>query len=166
MAQVTSAPGEVNVAATQTMGAKRPEGGLGTPMPDEGNAHVSDGDQIVYKNYPPSSGTHYSSPEPPGFYTKTVAEGNFVHSMEHGYVVLYYKPDLPAATIDQLKGLMTQLPNSKYGKVKMLILPYTHMDAPLTLAAWDRLLPMTDYNFDVIKTFYQEYVDNGPEDVP
>jgi len=165
MTQSTTSTG--STAAQLTMVANRPANGLGTPMPDEGNTHVADGEAITYKNYPPSSGTHYSTPEGAGFYTSTVPEGNFVHSMEHGYVVLYYKPDLPDATKQQLKNLMTTLPMSKYNKVKMVIIPYsTGMTTPLALAAWDRLLPLSDYNFDVIKTFYQQYVDKGPEDVP
>jgi Protein of unknown function (DUF3105) len=164
MSQPTTAA--VNVPGTQTMAANRPAGGLGTAIPDEGNAHVSDGETITYKNYPPSSGTHYSSPQDAGYYDTTIPEGKFVHSMEHGYVVLYYKPDLPDATKEQLKSLMTALPLGKYGKVKMVIVPYTNMSTPLTVAAWDRLLPMDSYNFDVIKAFYQQYVDKGPEDVP
>jgi len=153
-------------SAQQTMEANRPANGLGTPMPDEGNTHVADGTVITYKNYPPSSGTHYSTPAQAGFYDTPQQEGNFVHSLEHGYVVLYYKPDLPDATKQQLKDLMTKLPMSKYNKVKMVIVPYTNMTTPLAIAAWDRLLPMSDYNFDVIQTFYQQYVDRGPEDVP
>jgi hypothetical protein len=153
-------------AAQQTMVANRPANGLGTPMPDEGNKHVNDGDPITYKNYPPSSGTHYSTPASPGFYDTPQKEGNFVHSLEHGYIVLYYKPDLPDATKQQLKDLMTKLPMSKYNKVKMVIVPYTNMTTPLAIAAWDRLLLMNDYNYDEIQTFYQQYVDRGPEDVP
>ena len=165
MAQSTTSTG--STAAQLTMVANRPANGLGTPMPDEGNQHVADGEVITYKNYPPTSGTHYSTPEGAGFYTNTVPEGNFVHSLEHGYIVLYYKPDLPDATKQQLKDLMTTLPNGKYGKVKMVIVPYTQgMTTPLAIAAWDRILPLSDYNFDVIKTFYQQYVDKGPEDVP
>jgi hypothetical protein len=40
------------------------------------------------------------------------------------------------------------------------------MSTPLAIAAWDRLLLLNDFNFDEIQTFYQEWVDKGPEDVP
>jgi hypothetical protein len=156
----------VNVAKTQTMAALRPAGGLGTPMPDEGNAHVGDGEPITYKNYPPSSGTHYSTPADAGFYDQTVPEGKFVHSLEHGYIVIFYKPDLPAATKQQLKDAYSKLPLSKYGKVKAVIVPYTNMSTPMAIAAWDRLMLLNSFNYDEIQTFYQQYVDKGPEDVP
>jgi hypothetical protein len=161
----TVIPGETP-AGLQTMVAIRPAEGLGTPMPDEGNTHVGDGEPITYKNYPPTSGTHYNSPSDAGFYDTAVPEGNFVHSLEHGYIVLYYKPDLPDTTKQQLRDLMTQLPNGKYGKVKMVIVPYTNMSTPLAIAAWDRLMLLNSYNPDEVKTFYQTWVDKGPEDVP
>jgi len=153
-------------AGLQTMQAIRPAEGLGTPVADEGNAHVADGEAITYKVYPPVSGTHYDVPTAAGFYDTTVQEGNFVHSLEHGYIVIYYKPDIPEATKQQLKDLMTQLPLDKYGKVKLVIVPYTNMTTPLAIGAWDRLLLLNQYSPDEIKTFYQQWVDKGPEDVP
>jgi len=153
-------------AGLQTMVAIRPATGLGTPIADEGNTHVADGEPITYKVYPPASGTHYNNPTSAGFYDTTVPEGNFVHSLEHGYIVIYYKPDVPDATKQQLKDLMTQLPLGKYGKVKLVIVPYSNMSTPLAIAAWDRLLLLNQYSPDEIKTFYQQWVDKGPEDVP
>ena len=153
-------------AGLQTMVAVRPADGLGTPVADEGNAHVAEDQPITYKVYPPVSGTHYDNPTAAGFYDQSVAEGHFVHSLEHGYIVIYYKPDIPDATKQQLKDLMTQLPLGKYGKVKLVIVPYTNMTTPLAIGAWDRLLLLNEYNADEIKTFYQQWVDKGPEDVP
>jgi len=153
-------------AGLQTMEAIRPAEGLGTPVADEGNAHVSDGESITYKVHPPVSGTHYDSPTAAGFYDTTIPEGNFVHSLEHGYIVIYYKPAIPDATKQQLKDLMTQIPLGKYNKVKLVIVPYTNMTTPLAIGAWDRLLLLNQFNPDEIKTFYQQWVDKGPEDVP
>jgi hypothetical protein len=152
--------------ATETVQAERPAAGLGTPMPDEGNGHVDEGTIIIYKNYPPTSGSHYPRTADPGFYEQPVPEGYFVHSMEHGAIVLYYNPDLPDATKQQLKDLMTMLPFDGSGKPRLVIVPYTNMQTPLAIAAWRRLLLMKDYNFDEIRTFYQEWVNKGPENVP
>lgn len=167
--QPTAAPTmaqSANASGIQTMQAIRPATGLGTPMPDEGNNHVDEGQPITYKNYPPSSGTHYGSTADYGFHEDQVAEGKFVHSMEHGAIVIYYKPDIGDAIKQQLKDAYTKLPLGKYGKVKLAIVPYTNMTTPLAIAAWDRLLPISTYNFEEIQTFYNEWVDKGPEDVP
>ena len=158
-------PGPTNTPSVTETEAP-PAAGLGTPMPDEGNQHVAEGTIIIYKNYPPSSGPHYPSTANPGFYEQPVPEGFFVHSMEHGYVVVYYNPNLPDATKKQLKDLMTMLPLNGSDKPKLIIVPYTNMPTPLAIAAWRRLLLIKEFNFDEIRTFYQEWVNKGPENVP
>ncbi len=141
--------------------------GIGTPVPNEGNAHVAPGTMIIYRTYPPSSGPHYPSTAPYGFSDVEIPEGYFVHSMEHGAVVLYYRPDVSDAVKQQLKDLFNKLPPSKYGSVKLIVTPYTTgMTTPLAIAAWDRLLLMKEYNFNEILTFYQTWVDKGPESLP
>ncbi|MEO5953085.1 MAG: DUF3105 domain-containing protein [Chloroflexia bacterium] len=141
--------------------------GIGTAVPNEGNAHVSARTVITYNVYPPSSGTHYPDTAPYKFYDEEVPEGNFVHSMEHGGVVLYYRPDISDDVKQQLKDLFNKLPPNKFGSVSLVVTPYTKgMTQPLAIAAWGRLLLMNDYNFDEIKTFYQSWVDKGPESVP
>jgi hypothetical protein len=161
-----SAQDATPATATVIPEVSAPAAGLGTPMPDEGNAHVADGTVIIYKNYPPSSGPHYNTTAPYGFYEQSVPEGNFVHNLEHGAVVLYYKPDVPDEVKKQLRDLMTMLPREEGGDVRMLIVPYTKMPTPLAIAAWDRLLLINEFNFDEIRAFYQEWVNRGPERVP
>lgn len=141
--------------------------GIGTVVPDEGNAHVSQRTPITYTTYPPSSGTHYPDTAPYQFFDKEVPEGNFVHSMEHGGIVLYYRPDVSDDVKQQLKDLYTKLPIDKYNMVKIVIVPYTKgMTTPLAIAAWDHLLLMKEYNFNEIQAFYRSWVDKGPESVP
>lgn len=138
----------------------------GTPVPDEGKSHVSDGETITYKNYPPSSGSHYGTTADYGFSETEVAEGKLVHDLEHGAIVLYYKPDLPADVLNNLRQVYNKLPAAKYGKVKLVIMPYSKLQTPLAIAAWTRVQPFSEYNFEQIKAFYQALVDKGPEDVP
>lgn len=155
-----------NPSGQQTMQALRPAEGLGTPVPDEGNTHVDEGTAITYKTYPPSSGTHYGATAPYGFSDTQLAEGEFVHSMEHGSIVIYYKASVSADIKQKLKDAYTTLPAGKYGKVKLVITPYENMTTPLAIAAWDRLLLMNEFNYEEIQTFYSTWVDKGPEDVP
>ncbi len=155
-----------SASVSETLAAKRPAEGIGTAVPDEGNAHVADGEAISYQTYPPATGTHYSTTADYGFSDAEIAEGYFVHSLEHGAIVLYYKPDVSDTIKQELKDTYNKLPAGKYGKVKLVIVPYTKMSTPLAIAAWDRLLLLNDYNFDEIQTFYNAWVDKGPEDVP
>ena len=140
--------------------------GPGTPMPEEGKDHVEEGTVISYEAYPPSSGTHYGSTGEYGFAEGEVPEGKLIHNLEHGTIVLYYKPRLPEATMQSLQDVYTSLPPAKYGKVKLVIALYPRLQTPMALVAWGRMLPLSDFDFEQIRAFYAAWVDRGPEDVP
>jgi len=75
-------------------------------FPDEGHAHVPVGTVIPYQTDPPTSGDHYPDPQPGGFYTKPIASGFLVHSMEHGGVIIYYDGHyVPKKDLDALRAL-------------------------------------------------------------
>lgn len=168
-ALVTANVPVANTGAGQpTTGASSGAALPGTAVPDEGAAHVADGTLTTYKSYPPSSGPHYGTTTPYGFSDKEIPEGNLVHDLEHGALVLYYKPDLPANVVQQLRDAFTKLPPAKYGKVKLVITPYSKIQssAIMVLAGWNRVVPFTEYNFDKLSAAYQAIVDKGPEDIP
>src|SRR5579859_5813562 len=53
--------------------------------------HVPDTQPITADpagHYPPVFGNHYSTWRPPGVYDSPVPEGNFVHDLEHGAIVI------------------------------------------------------------------------------
>lgn len=70
-----------------------PEPGPEVTLPDEGNAHVATSVQPAYQHIPPASGTHYEQPAAYQFNTTEVPEGHWVHSLEHGAIVLLYQCD-------------------------------------------------------------------------
>ncbi len=144
---------------------------VGTSVPDEGRTHVDVGSKIEYKSYPPASGPHYPvAPDagvyPTPMYPNGLPEGEFVHSLEHGCIVLLYKPGTDADTMRQVQQLYTSLPVAKYGRVKVVVTPYDHMDTPITALAWDWKLPLQSFDRDAILKFYMAHVDHGPEDLP
>lgn len=64
----------------------------GTEVDDQGREHVSleDVAKTVYKSNPPVSGPHLVTWVKPGIYTEPQQEGELIHSLEHGYVVISY----------------------------------------------------------------------------
>ena len=56
----------------------------------DGRNHAVEGTPLTYKFSPPTSGDHYPSWITKGFYDEPRADGNLVHSQEHGYVILWY----------------------------------------------------------------------------
>jgi len=138
----------------------------GTPMPDEGGNHVPENEIIHYKSNPPSSGPHNPSTAELGFSYKVQPIGRVVHSMEHGAVVIYYRPDLPESDKESLRKLFDQLPRATSGEVKLIVTPYPDLQAPMVLAAWTRLLPLEKFDYLEIFTFYRAWMGKGPEGTP
>jgi hypothetical protein len=144
---------------------------IGTEVPQEGRGHVNEGTALTFKHYPPSSGTHYTQAQPAGVYKQEVPPGNWVHSLEHGYVVALINCTENCDTLfSQMDAVYKALPNSKYGSVKFVATKYsgefTNGPVPITILAWDNELRLDTVDKDKITQFYKGYVDKGPEDIP
>ena len=121
-----------------------------------------------YKTNPPTSGTHTPDWYDDGVYaTGDVPElGMLVHTLEHGRINVQYKPGTPAETVTQLEALLAE---QEDGYHMLLYENTTGMDAAVAASAWGQLVTcdkMSPQVFDVLRTFRQQYIDQGPEDVP
>jgi hypothetical protein len=138
-------------------------------FPDEGNQHLKSRDDTFddYKTNPPTSGTHVP---PPSAFDGVYDPGNaprkeeWVHSLEHGRVVLMYKPGTPQKRIDQLQKLFDEDVGTQPGGYKTLLLE-NNTDMPFDVAAvsWTRYAAckeFTDEVFDVLRDFRKDYVDS------
>ncbi len=63
---------------------------IGEEIEDKGRNHVTDIYGVVYSSNPPTSGSHFPVWAKPGLYDRLISDGYFIHSMEHGYVVIWY----------------------------------------------------------------------------
>src|SRR5260370_23441538 len=86
-------------AAPRTAPANAP----GTQVPNEGWGHVPEGAAVTYQNNPPASGPHYPVWARYEEHAGVIARPYWVHNLEHGAIVLLYRPDAPAATIAALR---------------------------------------------------------------
>ncbi len=147
---------------------------VGTRVADEGQGHVNEGTALTFNHYPPSSGTHYPAAQPAGIYREEVPEGRWVHSLEHGYIVVLVKcADGCPDTYRQLEELYQNgLKESAFGNVKFVVTPYSKPfsnpgdEAPITVLAWNHEMMLQEFDRDKIIRFYNKYVDKGPELVP
>lgn len=64
----------------------------GTRTPDQGRKHVSVSDVASYQfnSNPPTSGSHLETWVKAGIYDTPQSEGELIHSLEHGYVIVSY----------------------------------------------------------------------------
>ena len=146
----------------------------GIQMPDEGTAtHIDPSTTWSYKNYPPTSGPHYGAPDgPASWQTDTpMREGTFLHNMEHGGIAIVYDCASGSACTtlkNQLQNYVTNLAPAEpqFGKVKIVMTPYTKgMQKKIALVAWHYVDFLDVYDQNEITRFYENHVDQGPEQI-
>jgi hypothetical protein len=138
----------------------------GRSVPDEGRNHVNPGSPLTFNSVPPASGAHYPTWTRPGIYPETQDPGNWVHSLEHGYVVILYNcPSGCPDDVEKLRQFYDTAPKStRYNYQKLVILPYTNMPHKFAAVAWARIDEMDELDLDRLLTFYRAFLDHGPED--
>jgi Protein of unknown function (DUF3105) len=135
----------------------------------EGQTHEErDFTAADYKANPPTSGNHFPTWADDGVYaTGQVPQlGQLVHTLEHGRINVQYKPGTPSETVDQLTALLAEMED---GYHLLLYENPSEMDAQVAATTWGHSLTcpeMNDKVFDAIRTFRNEYIDTGPENVP
>jgi hypothetical protein len=129
-------------------------------------------EKINYKTNPPTSGRHYEIPAEDGAYGEAPPDEALVHTLEHGRVVVWFKPGLPEQQRADLKALFDE------DTYQMVLVPRRDMSYDVAASAWNRdplpggtgrLLTCDQMNakvFDAIRAFRDEHRSNGPEPVP
>jgi hypothetical protein len=110
-------------------------------VPTESGTHVDPSTPLTYRSRPPSSGMHYGAVPQVGdyrMYDQPVSPGLWVHMLEHGSVVVLYRPDLCDATcVGQLGEVFDAAPRSSvFGVKKVAVTPYANMDHAVAVVAW------------------------------
>jgi len=124
---------------------------------DKGQAHVP---AATYSVNPPSGGDHDPAPSPAGFYDMSTVptDGHLVHSLEHGFVVVWYQPGVSPATLEGLRDLVRR-------RRWVLAIPRPSLPTPLAATAWHRrlLCPQDIGVQGPIDNFVRAFRDKGPE---
>ncbi len=86
----------------------------GAPVEDQGRQHVSPADVIsfAYNSNPPTSGPHLPTWVKAGVYQVPQSEGELIHSLEHGYIIISYNCGVHLGdnkTIRQSEGKNTRV---------------------------------------------------------
>jgi len=87
--------------------------------------------QTSYAQTPPIGGPHSPQWQNCGFYDVPIVPEHAVHSLEHGAVWITYRPDLPPAQLDVLRGLARR-------ERLVLVSPYAELPVPVVASAWGR----------------------------
>ena len=79
---------------------------------------------------PPSNGQHYPLWAVWGFYTSPINPRMVVHNEEHGGVILWWGPKVPASTVEQLRTFYNEQPDGSFGT------PYAKLGSKVAITAW------------------------------
>ena len=120
------------------------------------------GDHVANPTFeidPPAGGPHTAQAANPGFYQPGDAppDVQLVHAQEHGFVILWYRPDLPSEKMTQLEQLSDQ-----FGR-ELLLVPRESLDGEVAVTAWHRRLLCGELVPEKVTLFARTYVDQGPE---
>jgi hypothetical protein len=123
--------------------------------------HVSG--NITYKVDPPSGGNHNPSPSPPGIFTaeNVPPDAQLVHSLEHGYIAIWHRPDLDAPSMESLRALANE-----YSRDVLLVPRPSLGETPVAATAWHRRLICERPDVEALERFITAYRNKGPEKVP
>jgi len=135
--------------------------------------HIYDIHQRVqYDTNPPTSGKHFQVPAEDGIYEQAPPDTTIVHSMEHGRVVIWFRPNLPASARAGLRALVED------DSYQMLLVPRSKMPFAVAATAWNgspgpagtgRLLGCPSFSpgvYDALRDFRDQHRGRGPEAVP
>jgi hypothetical protein len=141
---------------------------LGFAEDNMGNSHDVSRPQR-YTFCPPASGNHYNNPGvlgpiPPRVYgpSDSVGPPNWVHNLEHGAIVILYRGDSDGATdVGQarFRQFYDSFPASPIckkakGELSPVIARFDTMKWPYAALVWDRVLPLPEWDPNLVLQFY------------
>lgn len=128
---------------------------------DEQAVHVDEGTAVDYDTNPPTNGDHYEQPAEPGFFggeAGSVPAERLVHNLEHGQLVIWYRPDAPEEVKDEIEEVTEQDP------VALIAAPWEiEGSANYVLTAWGASQSCVEVSQAVIDDFRREFQGRGPE---
>ncbi|MCZ6545915.1 MAG: DUF3105 domain-containing protein [Chloroflexi bacterium] len=128
-----------------------------------GQGHLQSGVSFPYATDPPYGGPHSGNLLPCGIYQDEQPPERYLHTMEHGAIVIHYQPDVFAhedvAALRQLGSALLQ-----QGE-RIVLAPNRSMESPVVVASWGRLLPLESGEEAAIRAFVDAFEDDAPESI-
>ena len=127
--------------------------------------HIAEGaEHPPYNTNPPTSGPHYGAPLGPiasGFYSDAIEPEKVIHNLEHGQIVIWYRPDASGDLISEIQQLTEQQPEAT------VAVPWDDIDPPsqFVLTAWGSLQDCVQVSQELVDDFRAEFQGKGPEQV-
>ncbi|HEX2863832.1 MAG TPA: DUF3105 domain-containing protein [Deinococcales bacterium] len=134
---------------------------LGQTFASQGQEHITLGaPHAPYNSYPPTSGPHTAEVAPWGVSQQPIAQETLIHNLEHGGIVIQYRPGLDSYALQSLADLAAKFPS------KIVVVPNAQLKSALAVTAWTHLLSLDKFDPDLVNRFVGLYKDKAPEFFP
>lgn len=123
-----------------------------------GQGHLDPGGKYTkYNSTPPTSGPHDPTAAPCGVTTEPISNEVQVHNLEHGVIMVQYRPGLETAQVSRLEAL-----GRSYSS-HVIVAPYPGLRTAVAATAWTRLMTLDDADTGKLRRFIDLYRQKGPE---
>lgn len=139
-------------------------GMIGEEVPNEGAGHCGEEtpcDGLTWENNPPASGMHCPSWEQTeGEHTDPVPRCNYVHNLEHSWIVLLYNCETPCdADLEIMREAMANAPDG----AQILLTPDPDLDSKFAAVAWDWVWEGETVDLETLTCFIEWHWGCGTE---
>ena len=114
-----------------------------------------------YEVDPPAGGDHDPSPAPAGFYSgegqAVPPDPRLVHSLEHGFVVLWHQPGLPEEELGAIRSVYEEHSED------VIVVPRPSLDVKVAATSWGRRLLCGEVEPERLSDFVELYRNDSPE---
>ena len=124
-----------------------------------GTGHVAQGQLVQYGTPTPTSGAHSASSPRCGVLAQQLPAELAVHALEHGAVVIWYRPDLEEQIGPGLRQIVREFDD------RVILSPNAELVEPVVATAWHRRKAYSGPD-DEITDFIKTYRGRGPERIP
>lgn len=128
------------------------------PLSRPPNNHVA---PPSYRVDPPSGGNHALQDAPAGVYgdgnEPPPPDSRLVHSLEHGYVVLWHRPGLDQKDMDAIRGVF-----DRYSQ-DVLVVPRPSLTVKVAATSWGKRLLCREVEPNRLAEFVRLYRNESPE---
>jgi hypothetical protein len=116
----------------------------------------------TYTVNPPSGGDHLADSVGPGVYAglNVLPDGILMHSLEHGYVILWHRSDAPIPDITAIRDVQAEY------KRDALVVERKDMPTPIAATAWKQRLLCDGADAKQLSEFVEKARNKAPEKVP
>jgi len=123
---------------------------------NQGRSHVVNGQPVGYASASPTSGTHSGSSPRCGIYNQEMPAEFAVHALEHGTVVIWYQPTIPADELSVIRRAVNNFDSD------VILSPNAQLSDPVVATSWARLKAYDGADPE-IEQFIATYRNRGPE---